>query len=58
MVLKLGWWIASYKDLYVVRDRVNRAVIQALKDAGVVLPYRRGSVQVELDQDSQPDRDH
>ena len=48
MVFKLGWWIASYKDLSMVRDRVNRAVIQALKDAGVVLPYRRGSLHVAL----------
>jgi small-conductance mechanosensitive channel len=44
MVFKVGWWIASYDDLFPVHDRVSRAVVQALKDAGIVLPYRKGSV--------------
>ena len=48
MVFKVGWWIATYDDLFPVRDRVSRAVIQALKDAGVVLPYTTGSVRVEM----------
>jgi MscS family membrane protein len=48
MVFKIGWWIASYDDLFPVHDRVSRAVIQALKDAGIVLPYRKGSVNVEM----------
>jgi MscS family membrane protein len=44
MVFQTGWWIESYEDLYPVRNRANRAMIQALKDAGVVLPYRQGRV--------------
>ena len=48
MIFKVGWWIASYDDLYPVHDRVSRAVIQALKDAGIVLPYRKGSVKVKV----------
>jgi small-conductance mechanosensitive channel len=48
MVFKVGWWIASYDDLFPVHDRVSRAVIQALKDADIVLPYRKGSVKVEV----------
>jgi len=48
MVFKIGWWIASYDDLFPVHDRVSRAVVQALKDAGVVLPYRKGSLNVEM----------
>jgi len=48
MVFKIGWWIASYDDLFPVHDRVSRAVIQAMKDAGIVLPYRKGSVSVEV----------
>jgi len=48
MVFKVGWWIATYDDFYPVHDRVSRAVIQALKDAGVVLPYRKGNVNVEV----------
>lgn len=47
MVFLVGWWIATYDDLYPVHDRVSRAVIRALKEAGVVLPYRRESVSVE-----------
>ena len=48
LVFRVGWWIASYEDSFAVHDRVSRAVIQALKDAGVVLPYARGSVRVEM----------
>jgi len=48
MVFKIGWWIETYDDLFPVHDRVSRAVIQALKDAGIVLPYRKGSVKVEM----------
>ncbi len=46
MVFKVGWWIATYDDFYPVHDRVSRAVIQALKEAGIVLPYRKSSVNV------------
>jgi small-conductance mechanosensitive channel len=52
MVFKVGWWIASYDDLYPVHDRVSRAVIRALKDAGIVLPYTTGSVRVEMNSDT------
>ena len=48
MVFRVDWWIASYEDFFPVHDRVSRAVIQALKDAGVVLPYTRGSVRVDM----------
>ena len=48
LVFRVGWWITSYEDSFVVRDRVTRSVIQALKDAGVILPYARGSVRVEM----------
>lgn len=40
------WWIKSYTDIMRIRERVHRAVIQALKDAGVVLPYQKNSVTV------------
>ena len=55
MVFKVGWWIASYDDLFPIHDRVSRAVVQALKDAGIVLPYRKGSVSVEVNSN---DRSH
>ena len=47
MVFKVGWWIATYDDLYPVHDRVSRAVIHALREAGVVLPYTKSRVSVE-----------
>jgi small-conductance mechanosensitive channel len=49
MLFKVGWWIATYDDFFVVRDRANRAIVQALRDAGVVLPYRRSSVHLDGD---------
>jgi len=48
MVFRVGWWIASYEDFFPVHDRVSRAVIQALKEANVVLPYATSSVRVEM----------
>jgi small-conductance mechanosensitive channel len=51
MLWKIGWWIGSYNDIYPVRDRVNRAVIQALKEAGILLPYTKGSLNVEVQAD-------
>jgi small-conductance mechanosensitive channel len=48
MVFRVGWWIASYDDFFPVHDRVSRAVIQALKEANVVLPYATGNVRVEM----------
>lgn len=47
MVFQVGWWLQTYEDLSPVHDRVSRAVIQALKEAGIVLPYTKGSVSVE-----------
>lgn len=49
MIFRVGWWIASYGDYSSVHDRVGRAVIQALRNAGVILPYTTGSVRVEVD---------
>ena len=49
MVFLVGWWIATYDDFYPVHDRVSRAVIQALREAGVVLPYTRDRQSVRVD---------
>lgn len=48
MVFWALWWIESYKDRYPVHARVNKAIIQKLKEAGVVLPYRRGNLNVKI----------
>jgi small-conductance mechanosensitive channel len=51
MLWKTGWWIGSYNDMYPVRDRVNRAVIQALKEADIKWPFTKGSLNVEVNAD-------
>jgi small-conductance mechanosensitive channel len=43
--------VASYTDRYPVQNQVSRAIIRALKEAGVVLPYQKGSLDVQIDPD-------
>jgi len=42
-----AWWVATYADRYSVQDRVIRAMMRALKEAGVILPYTKTRVDVE-----------
>jgi hypothetical protein len=49
MRFRVSWWIASHIDQYMMRDRVNRAVIESLKSAGVVLPYDKGRLDVKME---------
>lgn len=49
LVFWAAWWVASYKDRYMVQNLVSRAIIRALKTAGVVLPYQKGSLDVQID---------
>jgi MscS family membrane protein len=44
-----SWWVATYTDRYRVQNKVGRAIIRALKDAGVVLPYQKGSLNLQMD---------
>jgi small-conductance mechanosensitive channel len=37
-VFTTAWWIGSYAEKYNVRNRVNRAIAKALREAGVVMP--------------------
>jgi small-conductance mechanosensitive channel len=39
MVFRVRWWIESYQDYYHVRSRVNKAMIAALKNQDIILPY-------------------
>ena len=48
MVYWTCWWVANYADRYPVQDRAIRAMIKALKAAGVVLPYQKGSLNVNM----------
>jgi small-conductance mechanosensitive channel len=41
MLFWAGWWVESYMDRYPVHGEVSKAIIKKLKEAGVVLPYRR-----------------
>lgn len=48
MVYWTCWWVANYADRYPVQDRAIRAMIKALKAAGIVLPYQKGSLNVNM----------
>jgi len=52
MIFKYAWWIKSYQDLFPIRNRVNRAVVQAFKEAGVVLPYQKTQFNIGSDPES------
>ena len=47
-----NWWVANYTDRYHLQDKVSRAIIRALKDAGIVLPYQKGSLNVQVKPDA------
>ena len=47
MVYWTAWRVATYADRYSVQDRVIRAMMRALKEAGFILPYTRSHVNVE-----------
>ena len=48
------WWVADYADRYPVQDKVGRAIIRALKEAGIVFPYQKGSLNVQVKPDPSP----
>jgi len=48
MIYWTAWWVANYKDRYAVQDRVNRAMMRALKGANVVLPLEKGQWDVQV----------
>jgi small-conductance mechanosensitive channel len=52
MLYWASWWVATYTDRYAVQDRVSRAIIRALKDAGVMLPYQKGSLNIQMESPS------
>jgi small-conductance mechanosensitive channel len=49
MIYWTAWWVATYQDRFAVQDRVIRAMMRALREAGVVLPYQKGSMNVQID---------
>lgn len=50
----VGWWLASYTETMLVRDRINITLITALQAADIVLPYHRRKVTVELNRNEGP----
>jgi small-conductance mechanosensitive channel len=52
MLFWAGWWVESYKDRFPVHGKVSKAIIQKLKEAEVVLPYRRAIVNAKANPDS------
>jgi len=51
MIYWTAWWIATYEDRYPVQDQVIRAMMRALKEARVNLPYLQGHMNVQIDTD-------
>ena len=51
MVYWTAWWVATYQDRYAVQHQVIRAIMRALREAGVNLPYRQGRMNVQIDTD-------
>lgn len=49
LIFRVGWWMKDFEDYYTLRKLVNRAIIEELKGAGVVLPYRKGRVDLATD---------
>jgi small-conductance mechanosensitive channel len=49
MVYWTAWWVATYQDRYAVQDKVIRAMMRALKKAGVILPYQKGRYDIDID---------
>jgi len=49
MVYWTAWWVATYQDRFAVQDRVIRAMMRALKNAGVILPYQKGRYDIDMD---------
>jgi len=47
MLYWANWWVANYQDRFPVQDQVSRAIIRALKEAGIVLPYQSLDIQMD-----------
>ena len=39
------------EDFYTLRRLINRATVKELKGAGIVFPFRKGRVNMEIDSD-------
>ena len=52
MIFRVGWWMKDNSDYATLRMKINRAVIQALKGAGVLLPYRKTLFTIDSDSES------
>jgi small-conductance mechanosensitive channel len=46
---ELRWWIGTYQDIYIVFDRVNTAVYNALAAARIEIPFPQRDVHHKLD---------
>jgi len=46
MLYWANWWVANYTDRFPLQNQVSRAIIKALKDAGVALPYQSLDIQM------------
>jgi len=47
MLFWSNWWVANFTDRFPVQNQVSRAIIKALKEAGVALPYQSLDIQMD-----------
>lgn len=49
LVFRVRWWISSYIDTYRMFDQANQAMYEALKAAGITIPFTIYDVNLQID---------
>lgn len=49
LIFRVRWWIESYQDTRRMFDRVNTAIYNALKEAGIEIPFPQRDVHHKVD---------
>jgi small-conductance mechanosensitive channel len=46
IIFRVRWWIDSYSDTYIISDKVNSAILDALNEAGIEVAYPSKKLEV------------
>jgi small-conductance mechanosensitive channel len=52
MTVRVRWWLNSYADTRYMFDRVNRAMLQAIDEAGITMPFTTYDVNINVDDEN------
>jgi small-conductance mechanosensitive channel len=52
MTVRVRWWLDSYADTRYMYDRVNRAMLQAIDEAGISMPFTTYDVNIKVDDEN------